>query len=387
MGFSSLIRSQVLASANNYTNGRKGHKICKITPHHMAGVLSGEQCARIFQNPNRQASANYCIGNDGGIVGCVDENNRAWTSSSSSNDCQAITIEVSNCEIGGEWKISDAAWNALIKLCVDICTRYDFKLTYDGTPNGSLTRHNMFANTNCPGQYLQGKFQELANTVNSILEGNSSVPSTPSNVSKSNEEIAAEVIAGKWGNGDTRKIALTNAGYDYNAIQSIVNAKLSGNSTTSKPKLKSIDEIAAEVIAGKWGNGDTRKIALTNAGYDYNAIQSIVNAKLSGNSTTSKPKLKSIDEIAKEVIAGQWGNGQDRFNRLAAAGYDGNAVQNKVNEILGAKSVTSNKKSNDTIANEVIKGLWGNGTERKSRLQAAGYDYNAIQSIVNAKLK
>ena len=387
MGFSSLIRSQVLASANNYTNGRKGHKICKITPHHMAGVLSGEQCARIFQNPNRQASANYCIGNDGGIVGCVDENNRAWTSSSSSNDCQAITIEVSNCEIGGEWKISDAAWNALIKLCVDICTRYDFKLTYDGTPNGSLTRHNMFANTNCPGQYLQGKFQELANTVNSILEGNSSVPSTPSNVSKSNEEIAAEVIAGKWGNGDTRKIALTNAGYDYNAIQSIVNAKLSGNSTTSKPKLKSIDEIAKEVIAGQWGNGDTRKIALTNAGYDYNAIQSIVNAKLSGNSTTSKPKLKSIDEIAKEVIAGQWGNGQDRFNRLAAAGYDGNAVQNKVNEILGAKSVTSNKKSNDTIANEVIKGLWGNGTERKSRLQAAGYDYNAIQSIVNAKLK
>ena len=387
MGFSSLIRSQVLASANNYTNGRKGHKICKITPHHMAGVLSGEQCARIFQNPNRQASANYCIGNDGGIVGCVDENNRAWTSSSSSNDCQAITIEVSNCEIGGEWKISDAAWNALIKLCVDICTRYDFKLTYDGTPNGSLTRHNMFANTNCPGKYLQGKFQELANTVNSILEGNSSVPSTLSNVSKSNEEIAAEVIAGKWGNGDTRKIALTNAGYDYNAIQSIVNAKLSGNSTTSKPKLKSIDEIAAEVIAGKWGNGQDRFNRLAAAGYDGNAIQSIVNAKLSGNSTTSKPKLKSIDEIAAEVIAGKWGNGQDRFNRLAAAGYDGNAVQNKVNEILGAKSVTSNKKSNDTIANEVIKGLWGNGTERKSRLQAAGYDYNAIQSIVNAKLK
>ena len=179
MGFSSLIRSQVLASANNYTNGRKGHKICKITPHHMAGVLSGEQCAKIFQNPNRQASANYCIGNDGGIVGCVDENNRAWTSSSSSNDCQAITIEVSNCEIGGEWKISDAAWNALIKLCVDICTRYDFKLTYDGTPNGSLTRHNMFANTNCPGQYLQSKFQELANTVNSILDGASTPQPTP----------------------------------------------------------------------------------------------------------------------------------------------------------------------------------------------------------------
>ena len=69
------------------------------------------------------------------------------------------------------------------------------------------------------------------------------------------------------------------------------------------------------------------------------------------------------------------------------AGYDGNAIQNRVNEILGAKTTTSNKKSNEVIANEVIQGKWGNGTERKSRLQAAGYDYNAIQTIVNRKLK
>ena len=154
--------------------------------------------------------------------------------------------------------------------------------------------------------------------------------------------------------------------------------------TTSK---KSNEEIANEVIAGKWGNGEDRKTSLTNAGYDFSTIQSIVNAKLSGNSTESKPNLKSVDEVAKEVIAGQWGNGQDRFNKLAAAGYDGNAVQNRVNEILGAKTTTTNKKSNEVIANEVIQGKWGNGTERKSRLQAAGYDYNAIQTIVNRKLK
>lgn len=184
MGFSNLIRNQVLASASNYTNGRKGYKVCKITPHHMAGVLSGEQCARLFQNSNRNASANYCIGNDGGIVGCVDENNRAWTSSSSSNDCQAITIEVSNNKIGGDWTISDAAWNSLVNLCVDICKRYNFKLVYDGTPNGSLTRHNMFANTTCPGTYLQGRFQELADTVNARLNANTT-PVT-NNTSNSN---------------------------------------------------------------------------------------------------------------------------------------------------------------------------------------------------------
>ena len=186
MGFSSLIKSQVLASESNYTQGRKGYKVCKITPHHMAGVLTGEQCAKLFQNPNRQASANYCIGNDGEIVGCVDENNRAWTSSNRANDCQAITIEVSNSEVGGNWKISDSAWNSLVNLCVDICKRHGFRLNYDGTKNGSLTRHNMFSKTTCPGPYLQGRFQELADTVNSILEGNSesiqeSVPETNEN--------------------------------------------------------------------------------------------------------------------------------------------------------------------------------------------------------------
>ena len=335
MGFSSLIRSKVLASSSNYTQGRKGYKICKITPHHMAGVLSGEQCAKLFQNPNRQASANYCIGNDGGIVGCVDEDNRAWTSSSSSNDCQAITIEVSNSSTGGDWPISEAAWNSLVNLCVDICKRHGFTLKYDGTKNGSLTRHNMFAATSCPGKYLQNKFQELADTVNAKLSGSTTASSSTSSSKKSNETIAEEVIQGKWGNGDDRKNRLIAAGYDYNAIQKIVNQKLgvaSSNSTTSNKK--SIDTIVNEVIAGKWGNGEDRKTRLQNAGYNYSEIQSAVNNKLSGKSTTS-----------------------------------------------------SNKKSNETIANEVIKGLWGNGTDRKNKLTAAGYDYNAIQKIVNQKLK
>lgn len=173
MGFSNLIKSQFLASSSNYTKGRNGYKVCKITPHHAAGVISAEQLAKIFQNPSRQASANYCIGDDGTIVGGVDENNRAWTSSSRSNDFQAITIEISNSSTGGDWPISDEAWNSLVNLCVDICKRHNFRLEYDGTKNGSLTTHDMFANTNCPGPYLKGRLQELANTVNTKLDGNS----------------------------------------------------------------------------------------------------------------------------------------------------------------------------------------------------------------------
>lgn len=88
---------------------------------------------------------------------------------------------------------------------------------------------------------------------------------------------------------------------------------------------------------------------------------------------------KSIDEIAREVINGKWGNGQDRANRLKNAGYNPTQVQNKVNEILAA----SNKKSIDTIAREVIRGEWGNGQDRVNRLRAAGYDPVAVQNKVN----
>lgn len=59
-------------------------------------------------------------------------------------------------------------------------------------------------------------------------------------------------------------------------------------------------------------------------------IQNRVNEIL--NNSTSQ--LKSLDEIAKEVIRGNWGNGVDRKNRLTEAGYDYNTVQNRVNEMM-----------------------------------------------------
>ena len=105
-----------------------------------------------------------------------------------------------------------------------------------------------------------------------------------------------------------------------------LNGYAKGNS--SAPAKKSNEEIVAEVIAGKWGNGTERQNRLSQAGYDYSAIQSIVNKKLS-------PSKKSVDEIAREVIHGDWGNGTERKNRISAAGYDYSAVQKRVNELLG----------------------------------------------------
>lgn len=93
-------------------------------------------------------------------------------------------------------------------------------------------------------------------------------------VKKSDEEIATEVIAGKWGNGEERKNRLKEAGYNYDDIQSIVNAKCRETTAVTK---KTNEEIAKEVIKGKWGNGKERKSKLENAGYDYDVIQKLVN--------------------------------------------------------------------------------------------------------------
>lgn len=95
---------------------------------------------------------------------------------------------------------------------------------------------------------------------------------------------------------------------------------------------------------------------------------------------------KSIDEVAREVIDGQWGNGLTRRARLEAAGYNYRTVQQRVNDILSGK-MNINSKSVEQIAKEVIAGKWGNGADRKRRIEAAGYNYAEVQKKVNELMK
>lgn len=117
---------------------------------------------------------------------------------------------------------------------------------------------------------------------------------------------------------DDTHIILNNYGYNFKHVNEVQEPQA--------PQVeKTVDELAQEVIQGVYGNGDDRKNAL---GDRYDEVQARVNEILN-----VKPG-KSIDTVVQEVIRGDWGNGEERKQRLTEAGYNYNEVQSKVNEIL-----------------------------------------------------
>lgn len=124
------------------------------------------------------------------------------------------------------------------------------------------------------------------------------------------------------------KVARRTINVAWGYIRGFARPKYAKATTTTTVKKKTIEAIAKEVIQGAWGTGATRKSALKKAGYDPDAVQKKVNEILENGTK------KSVTAIAKEVIAGKWGNGIARTNALKKAGYDPKEVQKKVNELL-----------------------------------------------------
>lgn len=191
-------------------------KISKITIHHMAGNLSVEACANVFQNTNRQASSNYGVGTDGRIGLYVEESRRAWTSSNRDNDNVAVTIEVANDGGAPDWHVSDKALEATIALCTDICQRNGIpRLNFTGDKSGNLTMHKWFSNTLCPGPYLESKFPYIAQEVNKRLSGGADMPQVEKPVSGGSGGVTYRVQVGAYGNlksAEKQKKRLEEAG-------------------------------------------------------------------------------------------------------------------------------------------------------------------------------
>lgn len=144
-------------------NSPRKQPIRKITLHHMAGNMSLEAFGALVAKPSRQMSANYAIDTDGNIGLFCPEADRSWCSSSPENDHQAVTVEIANDGGAPDWHVSDAALEAAVRLCVDVCQRNGMPgLTWTGDSSGTLTCHYMFKATACPGPYLKGKMPWIA---------------------------------------------------------------------------------------------------------------------------------------------------------------------------------------------------------------------------------
>jgi surface antigen len=129
---------------------------------------------------------------------------------------------------------------------------------------------------------------------------------------------------------------------------------------------------------GRWGLGS----AYTFRGCIVNpAIGKVVAP------TPTPSAKKSVVEVAKEVIRGEWGNGDERYNRLTNAGYNYNEVQAKVNELLNSNKPTPAPTPSVDILDLVrktIRGDFGNGEARR---KALGSNYDEVQRQVNLNLK
>lgn len=298
-------------------------KISKITIHHMAGNLSVETCANVFQDTSRQASSNYGVGTDGKIGLYVDESRRAWTSSNRDNDNVAVTIEVANDQIGGNWHVSDKALESTIALCVDICQRNGIaKLNFTGDKSGNLTMHKWFSNTQCPGPYLESKFPYIAQEVNRRLSAASNDSIT------TNTGTAGNAASGATG-GTVYRVQV--GAYDDKAWaeRQMEKVKAAGFADAF---IAVVDGILYRVQIGGFSekaNAEALLEKVKKAG--FSGFVTI----LSGKKLSETTQKKSVERIAQEVIWGQWGNGADRKNRLTAAGYDYDEVQSMVNKMLG----------------------------------------------------
>lgn len=306
MSNSSLVKYTKISP--NKTSPRD-HAIDTITIHCVVGQVSVERLGEIFAPTSKKASANYGIGSDGRVGMYVEEKDRSWCSSNADNDNRAITIEcASNSKY--PYAINDAVYKTLIELCADICKRNnikELKWKADKSLIGQVDKQNMtvhrwFAKKSCPGQYIYERLGQIAEEVNKKLKA-------------SEVTVLYRVQTG----------AFLNKSY---ADAMLAKVKAAGFSTymVQTGKMYRVQVGAYKVRA----NAEKMAKRLKAAGFNTYITT------VSGTPVAASAK-KSIDEIAREIVLGKWGNGSDRKNRLIKAGYTQDEVvqiQKKVNELL-----------------------------------------------------
>jgi len=333
MSNSSLICCKVMSPNHS---GKRTKPIDRTSIHCMAGNLSVESCGALFSKSSRQASSQYGIGSDGRIGLYVDEANRSWCTSSNANDQRAITIEVANTEAKHPWPVSDKAYNALIKLLVDICKRNgknkvlwfpdkDTALAYEPKSGEMvLTIHRWFANKACPGDYLYDRHSDIVKKVNAQIGGSTVAPTEPEKPTSSdcpfavNDTVEFKSDAKKYHPAGSGIPSWVKTGYTHIVTQTTSNGKpvykggercvLLGKKVNKKTNKKEagINTWVSVNVLQKVGGTD----ATTFKPYLVKVTASELNIRKgpgTGYAVTGSIKDKGIYTIVLEDASGEWG--------------------------------------------------------------------------------
>lgn len=326
-----------------------------VVIHNDAGSMTPEQYVDWLRYRDKSLGIAHYYCNRNTIARVIDTFNIGYHTGDWWSNCRSIGYEV--CE---SMKVSDEEFLQNEDVTLMQATE---DLIYYGLPINTQTvrLHHEFVPTTCPHRSLElhgGTTESVKNYFVSRMQYFASLGSTV-------DEMLGQVESEP-------------------TIQETVKPE---KAAQNRGGGKSVDEVAQEVLQGVWGNGQERYDSLTNAGYNAQAVQDRVNSILNGEAPSNSNSANSdLDSVAQEVLQGLWGNGQERFDNLTSAGYDAQAVQDRVNSILGGGYVQSNNTNIDSVAHEVLQGLWGNGQERFDNLTNAGYDAQAVQNRVNELL-
>jgi hypothetical protein len=224
---------------NGFGGSRNGQPINGVVIHHVAGTNG----LRYVANANtRNSHPTYHISNSGAVTGIVHPDRRPY-STGGAPDPNAVTFEIDNSSVGGDWPVSSAAIEALIDVIVYHASQspragngFAKNVKNQAQSEFFVAWHSQYSATACPGPFIMSQLDYIVSECNKRASGVAPVaPSVapPTPAPSSAEAIAREVIAGKWGNGPTRTKRLNDAGHNAKAVQAMVNQILSGKATAA----------------------------------------------------------------------------------------------------------------------------------------------------------
>ena len=338
-------------SSSNYTNVNS-RKIEYIVMHY-TGNTKDLACnnANYFMGANRQASAHYFVDNDS-IWQSVDVNDMAWHCGTSGtyyhSTCRnANSIGIEMCCTAGNYKVSASTKENAAHLAAALCKYLEIT-----DVDKYIVRHYDVTHKNCPAQMagsnnaewsaFKSRVKELIGSKTPDIATN--IPTTSKTIYRIRKTWAdAKSQIGAFSDLSNAKSACDRAGAGYyvfdesgNVVYPIVKALKVGDvvKLSSGAKYTSGKAVPSWVIKKNLYVRELRGDNIVISTVKTGAVTGVVNKKYIANNGVSTTTKKSIIEIAKEVIAGKWGNGSVRIKKLKDAGYDPNEIQDKVNELL-----------------------------------------------------